>query len=156
MWMGLESIVESVELKSVVKTLPCSSWCGLSFLATWLLALKRGFPKSKKACSGSGGGKIVLPLDGGAAKALKENVWPEILPWPCGEKYKLPHLGLSSWLNGEESSCQYSELGFESWVRKIPWRRNWQFTAGQLPGNSHGQRSWMGCSPWGCKESDMT
>ena len=25
-----------------------------------------------------------------------------------------------------------------------------------LPGKSHGQRSLVGCSPWGCKESDMT
>ena len=25
-----------------------------------------------------------------------------------------------------------------------------------LPGKSHGQRSVVGCSPWGCKESDMT
>ena len=25
-----------------------------------------------------------------------------------------------------------------------------------LPGKSHGQRSLVGCSPWGCRESDMT
>ena len=25
-----------------------------------------------------------------------------------------------------------------------------------LPGESHGQRSLVGCSPWGCKESDTT
>ena len=25
-----------------------------------------------------------------------------------------------------------------------------------LPGKSYGQRSLLGCSPWGCKESDMT
>ena len=25
-----------------------------------------------------------------------------------------------------------------------------------LPGNSHGQRSLVGYSPWGCKESDTT
>ena len=25
-----------------------------------------------------------------------------------------------------------------------------------LPGESHGQRSLLGYSPWGCKESDMT
>ena len=24
-----------------------------------------------------------------------------------------------------------------------------------LPGKFHGQRSLVGCSPWGCKESDM-
>ena len=25
-----------------------------------------------------------------------------------------------------------------------------------LPGKSHGQRSLVGCSPWGCEESDTT
>ena len=29
-------------------------------------------------------------------------------------------------------------------------------TPGLLPGKSHGQRSLVGCSPWGRKESDMT
>ena len=27
---------------------------------------------------------------------------------------------------------------------------------GQTPGESGGQRSLTGCSPWSCKESDMT
>ena len=37
---------------------------------------------------------------------------------------------------------------------KIPWRRAWQPTPGFLSGESQGQRSLVGCSPWGCKESD--
>ena len=45
---------------------------------------------------------------------------------------------------------------FEPWVRKIPWRREWQPTAVFLPGESHGQRSLVGYSPWGHKESDIT
>ena len=32
----------------------------------------------------------------------------------------------------------------------------WQPTPVLLPGKSHGQRSVVRCSPWGCKESDMT
>ena len=32
----------------------------------------------------------------------------------------------------------------------------WLPTAVFLPGESHGQRSLVGCSPWGCKESDTT
>ena len=39
---------------------------------------------------------------------------------------------------------------------KIPWRRTWQPTAVFLPGESHGQRSLVGYSPWGHKESNMT
>ena len=39
---------------------------------------------------------------------------------------------------------------------KIPWRRAWQPTPVVLPGEFHGQRSLVGYSPWGLKESDMT
>ena len=39
---------------------------------------------------------------------------------------------------------------------KIPWRRAWQPTLVFLPGESHGQRSLAGYSPWGRKESDRT
>ena len=39
-------------------------------------------------------------------------------------------------------------LGFDSWVGKIPWRRPWQPTPVFLPGESHGQRSLAGYSPW--------
>ena len=47
-------------------------------------------------------------------------------------------------------------LGFDPWVGKIPWRREWQPTPGFLPGESHGQRSLVGYSPWGHKEWDTT
>ena len=46
--------------------------------------------------------------------------------------------------------------GFDPWVGKIPWRRKWQSTPVLLPGKSHGRRSLVGYSPWGCKESDTT
>ena len=46
--------------------------------------------------------------------------------------------------------------GFNPWVGKIPWRKKWQHTPVFLPGESHGQRSLAGYSPWGFKESDMT
>ena len=36
------------------------------------------------------------------------------------------------------------------------WRRKWQPTPVFLPGKSHGQRSLVGCSPWGHTESDTT
>ena len=42
------------------------------------------------------------------------------------------------------------------WVGKIPWRREWQPTPVFFPGETRGQRSLAGYSPWGCKESDMT
>ena len=35
-------------------------------------------------------------------------------------------------------------------------RRQWHPTPALLPGKFHGQRSLVGCSPWGRQESDMT
>jgi len=40
---------------------------------------------------------------------------------------------------------------FDYWFGKIPWRRKWQPIPAFLPGESHGQRSLEGYSPWGCK-----
>ena len=42
-------------------------------------------------------------------------------------------------------------LGWED-----PLEKEWQPTPVFLPGKSHGQRSLVGYSPWGRKESDMT
>ena len=36
------------------------------------------------------------------------------------------------------------------------WRRKWQPTPVFLPGEFHGQRGLVGCSPWGHRESDTT
>ena len=38
--------------------------------------------------------------------------------------------------------------GFDPWVRKIPWRREWQPTPLFLPGKSHGQGIRVGYSSW--------
>ena len=46
--------------------------------------------------------------------------------------------------------------GLDPWVGKIPWRRAWQPTPVFLPEESHGQKSLVGYSPWGHKESDTT
>ena len=61
--------------------------------------------------------------------------------------------------NGKEPTCQCKRQkrnGFSSLIDKIPWRRAWQPTPVFLPGESNGQRSLAGYSPWGRKESDMT
>ena len=47
-------------------------------------------------------------------------------------------------------------LKFNPWVRKITCRRKWQPTPVVLPGKSHEQKSLVGYSPWGHKESHMT
>ena len=61
--------------------------------------------------------------------------------------------------SGKEYTCQCRRLKghrFDSWVGRIPLRRAWQPIPGFLPGESHGQRSLAGYSPWGCKELDTT
>ena len=45
---------------------------------------------------------------------------------------------------------------FDPWVGKIPWGRKQQPTPVFLPGESHGQKSLAGYSPWGHKKLDMT
>ena len=49
--------------------------------------------------------------------------------------------------DGKESACSAGDPG--SILGKVPWRREWQPTAVFLPGESHGQGSLAGYSPWG-------
>ena len=48
----------------------------------------------------------------------------------------------------------------ETWIQSLgqedPLEKEWQPTPVFLPGESHGQRSLAGYSPWGRKELDMT
>ena len=85
---------------------------------------------------------------------VKENlISPSHLLWD------ITIFGLPRWLSGKESACQCrrcKRLRFDSWVRKIPWRRKWQATSVFLSGKLHGQRSLVGYSPWGCKELDTS
>ena len=46
--------------------------------------------------------------------------------------------------------------GFDPLSQKDPLEEEWQPTPVFLPGESHGQRSLVGYSPGGRKESDMT
>ena len=55
---------------------------------------------------------------------------------------------LDTWAQGDS----YGFLGPSTVLR----RRQWQPTPVPLPGKSHGQRSLVGGSPWGCEESDMS
>ena len=48
------------------------------------------------------------------------------------------------------------ETGFDPWVGKIPWTREWQPTPIFLPGEFHRQRRLAGYSPWGHKELDTS
>ena len=68
----------------------------------------------------------------------------------CGKVYKSKN-------TVDSRVClQCRRLQVDPWVRKIPWRREWQPTPVFLPGEFHGQRRLVGCSPWGHMELDMT
>ena len=47
-------------------------------------------------------------------------------------------------------------MGFDPWIRKIPWSRAQQPTPVFLPGESHRQRNLVDYSPQGHRELDMT
>ena len=61
-----------------------------------------------------------------------------------------------SWGSLEMLLAAEPRPGFDPWVGKIPWRREWQPTSVILPEKLHGERSLEGYSPWGHQESDMT
>ena len=46
-----------------------------------------------------------------------------------------------------KSPLECRKPGFNPWVEKIPWRREWLPTPVFLPGELHGQRSLVGYSP---------
>ena len=53
---------------------------------------------------------------------------------------------------GERTFVQFGICFLSHMLR----RRQWHPIPVLLPGKSHGWRSLVGCSPWGCKESDTT
>ena len=68
-------------------------------------------------------------------------------------------LGFPGGTSGKEPTCQckrHKRPGFNPHVQKIHRRSAWQLTRVFLPGESQGQRSLVGYSPWGHKKSDMT
>ena len=62
--------------------------------------------------------------------------------------YNTTGLGFSG---GKESDFQGRRPGFDLWVAKVPWRKEWQPPAVFLPEKSQGQRSLVGYNPWGRK-----
>ena len=100
------------------------------------------------AGGGSGRGPPRAPLTGQFLRSLSLGfIVPGTTP------------GFPDGANGKEPDCQcrrHKRGGFNPWAGKMPWRRAWQPTSIFLPRESHRQRSLVGYSPQGCKESDMT
>ena len=67
--------------------------------------------------------------------------------------------GFPGGASGKEPACQcrrQKRCRFDPWVGRIPWKKAWQSIPVFLPRESHGQRSLVGCSPWGRTELDTT
>ena len=50
--------------------------------------------------------------------------------------------------DGKRICLYFRRPGFDPWVRKIPWRREWLPSPVFLPGESHGQRNLGDYCPW--------
>ena len=97
------------------------------------------------------------------ASGLRWSMW-DLVPWP-GTEPKASELGaqsLSHWTTREvpplQDSCLENFMDGGAWRDTVPgvtkswtqWRKQWHPTPVLLPGESHGWRSLVGCSPWGC------
>ena len=67
------------------------------------------------------------------------------------EQAEIQHLGSTV-----KNLSAMQETQFDPWTRKTTWRKAWQPAPVLLHGESHGQRSLVGCSPQGHMELDMT
>ena len=102
------------------------------------------------------------------AKKVSSTQWgvpPKVICWNPQDndgfwRWLGPDWGFPGGTSGKEPACQsrrHKRHGFYPWVGKNPWRRAWQPTPVFLPGESHGQRSLVGHSPWGVSmELDTT
>ena len=57
-------------------------------------------------------------------------------------------MGFPGGSDGKESAYNAGDLGSIPVLGRFPWRREWQSTPIFLPGESHGQKSLVGYSPW--------
>ena len=116
----------------------------------------RGLQPARLLCPWDSPGKSTVV----GCRALLQGIFPPQGSSPCT-------LQLLQWQTGSLPLCHLEGpkklvpstvpvIG--SWPAEVGLRgrRRWHPTPVLLPGKSHGWRSLVGCSPWGCKESDTT
>ena len=102
-----------------------------------------------------------MTFDWGAIKWISKEVFK---PLKKRYVYFIAVFSLPVWAFPCEASRRTSIVILISWrcplllqdVSSFNWRRRWQPTPVLLPGKSHGRRSLVSCSPWGCEESETT
>ena len=110
----------------------------------------------------------VVTYNGMSLSFKKEYIWvspnelPSLLSAPEIIEFKETvsfREGFPRGSSGKESSCNAGDSGNGGSIPEVGrflCRRKWQPTPAFLPGESHGQRSLVGYSPWGRKELDIT
>ena len=131
----------------IIRSTDCWSW-NANPLATWCKELthwKRPWCWGRLRAGGEGGNR---GWDGRMESWTQWTwAWASSGCWrwtgkPCVLQFMgLQRVRLSNWI---ELNCSVNR------------RRQWHPTPVLLPGESHGRRSLVGCSPRGCKESDTT
>ena len=133
-----------------------SLWCGVSqrhFPCASTCREEENKVSGKRHCPAAQGASLRNTLETSAIKSMQQERKSSIterlhtsLSWTFGDSYTHP-------------TCQcrrHRRPGFAPCVGKIPCWRAWAPTPVVLPGDSHGQRSLVGYSPWSPKELDTT
>ena len=95
---------------------------------------------------------------GARIRSRSQHPWAEVSSY-SEWRWTVPVTRFPGGPSGEEPDYQCRRCkrrAFDPWVGKIPWRRAWHPAPLFLPGESHGQRSLAGHSPWGWKELDKS
>ena len=70
------------------------------------------------------------------------------------------HHTIAQWASQVTQAVRNLPALQETWIRSLgqedPLEKEMATHSGILAAESHGQRSLVGCSPWGCRESDAT
>ena len=80
----------------------------------------------------------------------------QFLGWRRERLPTLVFLGISGSSDGKEFACNLADVGSIPGWGRYPGEGNGNPLQYSGLENPHGQRSLVGCSPWGRKESDMT
>ena len=129
---------------------PLSQWCHPTISSSVVLfsSCPQSFPASGSFSTSSTNPHSICFL---ATAELSLLVCPSAL-W---SSYTALLKGFLIGDSGKQSAFQWCRRHrFSLWIGELSWWRKWKPSPVFLPGESHGQRSLVGCSPWGRKELD--
>ena len=66
-----------------------------------------------------------------------------VVPLRTGSPLLTSYISVPGGWDGNESACNLGRHGFDPWVRIIPWRKEWLSNLILLPGEFHGQTSYI-------------